>query len=54
METDVFVWVGVAEREEPRMKPRPLTWSLVWLVVLFTKMRNSEEERDWGVCGGGF
>lgn len=46
---DVAVRLG--EMEEPRMKPRPVAWSLVWLVVSFTKMGNSEEEQDWG--GGG-
>lgn len=45
------VGVGLEEREEPRMKPRPLAWSLVCLVVSFTKMGSSEEEQDWG--GGG-
>lgn len=45
------VRVGVAEREEPRMKPRTLAWPLAWLVVSFTKMRNSKDEQGWGGCG---
>lgn len=44
-----YVWV--VEREEPGMKPSTLAWSLVWLLVTLTKMRNSEEEQGWAGCG---
>lgn len=44
--------VGVGEREEPRLKPRPLALSVASLVVPFAKMRNLEE-KDWGWRGGG-
>lgn len=44
--------MGVRDREEPRMKARPLAWSLVWLVVPFIRKGNSEEEQDRGGGGG--
>lgn len=44
------VAVSLGEIEEPRTKPRPLAWSLRWLVS-FTELGHSEEEQDWG--GGG-
>ena len=37
--------MGVRDRQEPRMKARPLAWSLVWLVVPFIRKGNSEEEQ---------
>ena len=47
------VAVGVRDREEPRMKPRPLARPLVWLVVPIIRKGNSEEEQDQGGGGGG-
>lgn len=43
---DVAVKLG--EMEEPKLKPRPLAWSQVWLVGSFTETGNSEEEQEWG------
>ena len=43
----------MGEKEEPRVKPMPVAWSLLWLVVPFTKMGNSDEEPDRDGAGQG-
>jgi hypothetical protein len=51
MESD-WKWGKGGEREEPRMKARPLAWSVVRLVIPFAKMGSLEEKQDWGRGGG--